>query len=128
MNKCLVPFVLVALSACASSGSVDAILAEADLAQLSLTNPQNAEGRVLTGGQPTPDDLATLKELGFGTIISLRLPEEDTGYDQPTAVADLGMTLCQNSGQHWGWPGRNHGHASARCHQSDHRAGAGPLW
>ena len=94
MRTLITTLFLVGLSACASN-SVESILAEADLAQLSLTNPQNAEGRVLTGGQPSPEDLAALKEMGFSTIISLRQPEEDTGYDQPAAVADLGMTFIR---------------------------------
>ncbi len=92
MRAGLAAFLFLIVSACAN-GSVESVVSKADLTQLSLTNPQNAKGRVLTGGQPSPEDLATLKELGFGTIISLRTEGEDVGYDQAAVVEGLSMTF-----------------------------------
>ena len=92
MRVCFTAFLFLIVSACAY-GSGESVVSEADLTQLSLTNPQNAKGRVLTGGQPSPEDLAALKEMGFGTIISLRTEGEDVGYDQAAAVDALGMSF-----------------------------------
>jgi uncharacterized protein (TIGR01244 family) len=45
---------------------------------------------VLTGGQPTPDQLATLAELGYKTVVNLRSPGEE-GSTDPAVVESLGM-------------------------------------
>lgn len=84
---------LLALTACVSSGNPGPEFSEDDLSTLSLTNPQNAQGRVLTGGQPSPEDLAALKGWGFGTIVSLRTEGEDIGYDDQAMAKELGLTF-----------------------------------
>jgi uncharacterized protein (TIGR01244 family) len=45
---------------------------------------------VLVGGQPTPDQFQTLAELGFGTVVNLRSPQEQ-GNTDPAQIASLGM-------------------------------------
>lgn len=45
---------------------------------------------VLTGGQPSPRQLKKLADLGYRTIINMRLPEEE-GNTDPRAVSGLGM-------------------------------------
>ncbi len=82
--------ILMGLSACASDIG-EGLLSESELASLSLTNPQAVEGRVLTGGQPTPDDLAYLKGQGLGTVISLRGEGENIGYDEAAEAEKLGL-------------------------------------
>ncbi|CAN7573782.1 sulfur transferase domain-containing protein [Pseudoxanthomonas sp. LjRoot143] len=42
-----------------------------------------------TGGQPSPDDLARLKSEGVRTIIDLRGPQEDRGYDEAAEARRL---------------------------------------
>lgn len=79
------------LGACATDVE-QALLSDETLAPLVLTNPQAVDGRILTGGQPSQDDLTYLKSRGFGTVISLRRDDEDVGYDQAAVVADLGLT------------------------------------
>ena len=93
MRQLLSACLMLVLSACASSANVGSLFSEADLSTLSLTNPQNAQGRVLTGGQPSPEDLAALKDLGFGTIISLRTEGEDIGYDEQAMAEELRLTF-----------------------------------
>lgn len=44
-----------------------------------------------TGGQPSPEDLARLRALGIRTVIDLRGPHEERGYDQAAEVRRLGM-------------------------------------
>lgn len=45
-----------------------------------------------TGGQPSQDDLARLKSEGVRTVIDLRGPQEDRGYDEAAEARRLGMT------------------------------------
>ena len=44
-----------------------------------------------TGGQPTAQDLARLKEQGVRTVIDLRGPGEDRGFDEAAEAARLGL-------------------------------------
>ena len=44
-----------------------------------------------TGGQPTAEDLERLKAEGIRTVIDLRAPGEERGYDQAAEVRRLGM-------------------------------------
>jgi len=46
---------------------------------------------ILTGGQPTGAELEVLAKLGYGTIINLRLPEEE-GSTTAAQVESLGMS------------------------------------
>lgn len=45
---------------------------------------------VLTGGQPTQAQLEKLADLGYGTVINMRMPGEE-GSTDPAAVEALGM-------------------------------------
>lgn len=45
-----------------------------------------------TGGQPSKEDLARLKSEGVRTVIDLRGPQEDRGYDEATEARALGLT------------------------------------
>ena len=47
---------------------------------------------VLTGGQPTDEQLAALRDAGYRTVINLRMPNEPGTGDEPETVAALGMT------------------------------------
>jgi len=47
--------------------------------------------RVSTGGQPTPAQLAALKDLGFRTVINLRETEEFDAAAEAAAARDLGL-------------------------------------
>lgn len=78
----------VVLSACAGTGT----LTSADVADLELINPQVVSGSVMTGGQPTQQDLERLRQSGVTTIVTLRRDDEDPGYDEKAAVETLGMT------------------------------------
>lgn len=44
-----------------------------------------------TGGQPSRDDLVRLKSEGVRTIIDLRGPQEDRGYDEAAEARCLGL-------------------------------------
>jgi uncharacterized protein (TIGR01244 family) len=49
------------------------------------------DDRVSTGGQPTPAQLATLKDLGFRTVINLREPEEYDAAAEEAAAKEFGL-------------------------------------
>ncbi|MBD9480413.1 sulfur transferase domain-containing protein [Pseudoxanthomonas sp. PXM02] len=44
-----------------------------------------------TGGQPSVEDLARLKSEGVRTVIDLRGPQEDRGYDEAAEARALGL-------------------------------------
>ena len=44
-----------------------------------------------SGGQPSPDDLARLRDIGVGSVISLRAPAEDVGYDECAEATRVGL-------------------------------------
>lgn len=47
--------------------------------------------RILSAGQPSPDDLQRAAEQGIKTVINLRHPTEDMGFDEPNVCAGLNM-------------------------------------
>jgi uncharacterized protein (TIGR01244 family) len=47
---------------------------------------------VLTGGQPTDEQLAALRDAGYKTVINLREPNERGTRGEAETVAELGMT------------------------------------
>jgi uncharacterized protein (TIGR01244 family) len=64
-----------------------ASLAEADLAR-TFRNP--AED-LYTGGQPTAEQLQQAATAGITTVIDLRQPTEDRGFDETATAASLGL-------------------------------------
>lgn len=46
---------------------------------------------LLTGGQPSPDDLQRLQESGGGIVLDIRDPMEPRPFDEPATVARLGL-------------------------------------
>ncbi len=51
----------------------------------------NAPGDVILGGQPTADELRAWAVRGVRTVVNLRLPSEDPGFDERRLVRELGM-------------------------------------
>ena len=46
---------------------------------------------VISGGQPTPDQLTAARDAGYKTVLNMRLPEEKGVGDEAAIVAGLGM-------------------------------------
>lgn len=46
---------------------------------------------VVTGGQPTPEHLARLKEAGVELVLDIRDPSEPRGFDEAKTLAQLGI-------------------------------------
>lgn len=46
---------------------------------------------VVTGGQPTPEQLKNLATTGNAIVVDLREPMEPRGFDEPALVRELGM-------------------------------------
>jgi uncharacterized protein (TIGR01244 family) len=46
---------------------------------------------IVGGGQPTPGHLAALAAAGFRTVLDLRAPQEQRGYDQPAQARAAGI-------------------------------------
>jgi len=64
------------------------LLAEEDAGILNATSP--APG-ILFGGQPTAEQLEKLAAADYKTVIDLRGPSEDRGYDEPAAAKAAGL-------------------------------------
>jgi uncharacterized protein (TIGR01244 family) len=64
-----------------------ASLAEADLAR-TFRNPAKD---LYTGGQPTAEQLQQAATAGITTVIDLRQPTEDRGFDETATAASLGL-------------------------------------
>ena len=74
-----------------SAPMVDVAAVPADPATLVRNGKMPLEG-VLTGGQPTDEQLAALRDAGYKTVINLRQPDEKGTREEPATVAALGMT------------------------------------
>lgn len=46
---------------------------------------------VITGGQPTPEQLAALAKSGNAIVVDMRESMEPRGFDEPAMVRELGM-------------------------------------
>ena len=46
---------------------------------------------LLLGGQPTREQLQEIAEAGYVTVIDLRMPDEDRGFDEPAVAKELGL-------------------------------------
>ena len=53
---------------------------------LSAVNVLKPTANITTAGQPTAEDIATLKEKGYTTVIDLRGLSEDRGFDEKAVV------------------------------------------
>lgn len=109
ITRCLASLVLLALLACSPPEEPPAVaepappVAEEPIAttlplptgpaiDYQMSNAAVPLDGVLTGGQPTAEDLEKLAERGYRTVITLRMPAEDTGLgDEQTLVEGLGM-------------------------------------
>ncbi len=56
-----------------------------------MPNSGNVLEGVSTAAQPRKEDLQKLGEAGYKTVLDLRTPAEDRGFDEPDAVRRAGM-------------------------------------
>ena len=93
----LVALMAVALAGCGSEPTADPEAARSveveavDPITLVKNGKMPMEG-VLTGGQPTDEQLVALHDAGFATVINLRRPDERGTRGEAETVAGLGMT------------------------------------
>ncbi len=67
---------------------------ETELTQMKVINILNAKNplpNVLTGGQPTPEQLEQAQAAGYKTIINLRAANEEGTWDEASKATELGM-------------------------------------
>ena len=57
-----------------------------------VRNPRFPQEGVLSGGQPTPEQLQAASEAGFETVINIRVPGEPGTDTEQELVESLGMT------------------------------------
>lgn len=57
-----------------------------------IANESRPEQGLLASGQPTEAQLREVAKAGYKTVIDLRPPAEDRGFDEPAAVREAGMT------------------------------------
>lgn len=84
--------VAVLVLGCAGAGEVSD--APAGTALIPIRNARIPMDGVLSGGQPTPEQLEQAAQAGFRTVINIRTPDEEKdGYAwEAAAVERLGMT------------------------------------
>jgi len=63
----------------------------ADLSLISLKNVNQAYPNIITGGQPSVEDLTKLKAMGVKTIVNLRTSGEFNGYNEASEASKLGV-------------------------------------
>lgn len=105
--KMLLMLILVGLLTACSGGTDDPTkdagpksadsnkAAKVELPKLEATTvgslPAFKAGNVYLSGQPSEDDLKQFAEAGGKTVVSLRLPDEQVGFDENAVVAGQGM-------------------------------------
>lgn len=62
---------------------------------LEIENPHVLDSNILTGGQPSREDLSLLKSKGFGVVVNLRTSDEPQQFDEAEEVSSLGMKYFQ---------------------------------
>lgn len=82
--------VLGVLSLCPLSAQTSAPAVAPDL--FGLLNGSAPEPGLLAAGQPTAEDLAEIAAAGYKTVLDLRAPGEERGFDEPARVRELGLT------------------------------------
>ena len=65
------------------------VASQADPAEL-LRNGRLTDDGILVGGQPTPEQLETLRDLGYRILVNLRMPQE-SGTTDPALVETMEM-------------------------------------
>lgn len=63
----------------------------ADLAEIVESGVATPMDGITVTGQPDPEALGVFAANGYVAVIDLRGPEEDRGFDEAQALADLGM-------------------------------------
>ena len=56
-----------------------------------IPNARTPGERILTGGQPTPEQVRELAAAGYRTIVNLRAPGEEGGWDEAPLAEELGL-------------------------------------
>jgi uncharacterized protein (TIGR01244 family) len=56
-----------------------------------IMNASSPAPGILFGGQPTAEQLEKLAAADYKTVIDLRLPDEDRGYDEPAVAKAAGL-------------------------------------
>jgi uncharacterized protein (TIGR01244 family) len=56
-----------------------------------LPNLREPLPAVISGGQPSPEQLSAARDAGYKTVLNLRLPDERGVADEPEIVTGLGM-------------------------------------
>jgi uncharacterized protein (TIGR01244 family) len=95
MKHVLTILAAAALAACAATPKSDAPAAAAAPAPVSAFEKAVARDRVIVAGQPTLDDLKSLKERGIVHVFNVRGVEEmnpeSIGFDEAAELAALGI-------------------------------------
>jgi uncharacterized protein (TIGR01244 family) len=63
-------------------------------AQPEILNAESPVEGVLFGGQLTTEDVASLEQAGYKSVLDLRGVGEDRGFDEPTVVTEAGMAYA----------------------------------
>ena len=74
---------LMSLTVCAET--------KVDLQQFNFKNAKQPYENIITGGQPSIQDLKALKVLGYTNIVNLRTSGEFDGFDEVTEAKKLGL-------------------------------------
>lgn len=87
------PF-LALLSACATPllpAPRDFVTERLETVEASSLERLHTMGGIWLGSQPTEAELIEMRNGGLATVVDLRGPTEDRGFDEPAKVLDLGL-------------------------------------
>ncbi len=88
-------FSTIILSGCSesdlSSGQPEQETQAVALKIIDIPNAKNPQPNLLTGGQPTPEQLEQAAAAGYKTVINLRTANEVVSWSEADEVARLGM-------------------------------------
>lgn len=91
MNPRILPTLLLCLLLAPPSGAQAPAPAALSSELFGLPNASSPEPGLLAAGQPTAEDLATIAAAGYKTVLDLRAPGEDRGFDEPARARELGL-------------------------------------
>jgi uncharacterized protein (TIGR01244 family) len=60
-----------------------------------LSEGRQASDKVIVGGQPTKEVLQQAADAGIKVVVNMRGVDEDPGYDESAAAAELGLTYLR---------------------------------
>lgn len=82
--------IFVSGTACSAETAVDTVIISAE--QIAANPGILPHDGFVSSGQPSAEVLKIFADAGYGTIVDMRMPDEDRGMDEAAVIEGLGMT------------------------------------